>query len=645
MDYSSVSSGDPLSSYWGSEIDVDGNGGITVVGNPSNGSVAMSETIGFVGSDPGVLTFDATNSTVELKSVIDGSGSLVKTGNGTLILNGLGSFTDADVKDGVLQLGTDPGNYNDQLEYANLTVNGGTVTGRTKKLGTVDLNSGALHLSNPESVSLTGSGDVFSMSGGSLYIDVVDKTNYTSFVAEDASATAKMDGGSIYVDTDTYGANLDLGDSITVVEVDAGNLTANPSNFTIYDNYAGMRFVVDTSRLSDGLFNLLLKKNSFAEYARTPNQRSVARYLDQWQDGSAWDPSYGEMFAALENGVENDPRILDQLTGELRFSAMNAQIQSRNLMRQNLTRAVLPSPTFTGCTGFTSCCSAIRGQAWNYGQEEAGLSGWASMFGAGGEAGDRHGTSGFNYQLLGGMFGVEFGSTASNQFGFYYSYNNTDVDGGSMGDVAVRDNVFGLYLRLSDDWGYTLATGSYGIADYEVDRPIAVGRNSYEGSTDGWSGSAYLERGFNFCLPASTLQPFGGLQYTRLSMDSFTESGTFNAFALRTSDTEYDSLQGVIGARWLKSIPLANGAIDFNVYANWTHEFLDDNVEGDLTMVAGPNNAFHIVGNGVGRDWIYAGLGGDWIMSQNFDVFGGADVQTNDYTTYVNGNAGFRVKW
>ena len=645
MDYSGVSSSNPLNSYWGSEIDVDGDGGITVVGTASNGPVVMNETIGFVGADPGTLTFNTTNSNVELRSVIDGSGSLVKTGNGSLILNGGGAFADANVKQGVLQLGTDAGNYNDQLAYANLLVNGGDVTGWTNKLGTVGLNSGSLHLSSPGTVSLTGSGDVFSMNGGSLYVDVVDKTNYTSFQAEDPGATAHMNGGSIYVDTDTYGADLSVGDSLTVVEVDPGNMTANPSNFTIYDDYAGMRFVVDSSKLADGYFNLLLKKNSFAEYARTPNQRSVAQYLDQWQDGPAWDAAYSDMFASLENAVESDPRFLDQMTGELRFSAMNAQIQSRNLMRQTLTRAVLPSPTYTGCTGFTSCCSAIRGQEWVYGQEETGLSGWASAFGAGGEASDRHGTSGFDYSLLGGMFGVEIGSTATNQFGFYYSYSNTEVDGGYMGNVAVHDNIFGLYLRLSDDWGYTLATGSFGVSDYESDRTLAVGRNYYDGSTDGWSGSAYLERGINFCMPASLLQPYGGLQYTHLRMDAFTESGTYNAFALRTTDTEYNSLQGVLGVRWLKSLPLATGAFDFNIYANWTHEFLDDSVEGDLTMVAGPNNTFHIVGNGVGRDWVYAGLGGDWLLSQNFDVFGGADVQVNEYTSYVNGNAGFRIKW
>lgn len=645
MDYRGVTSTDPLNSYWGSDINVDGNGGITVLGNASNGPVLMNETIGFVGSAPGTLTFKTTNAAVQLDSTIDGSGSLVKMGNGSLTLNGAGAFTMANVREGVLQLGASSALYNEQLAHANLAVNGGAVTGWANKFGSVNLNSGLFKLNNAETIRLTDSGNVFSMNGGTLYVNVVDKTNHTNFKADDSGATAQMNGGKIYVDTDTHGANLNIGDTLTILEVDPGNLTARPTNFTIYDDYAGMRFVVDPNELSNGYFNLLLKKNAFSDYAQTPNQRSVARYLDQWQDGPAWDASHNDMFAALENAVEGDPRFLDQMSGELRFSAMNAQIQSRNLMRQNLTRVVLPSPTFTGCRGVTSCYSAIRGQGYEYSQDNSGLAGWASMFGASGDASAYRGTSGYDYQLLGGMFGVELGSTATNQFGFYYSYNNTALDAAYMGSVDVRDNVFGLYLRVSDDWGYTFATGSLGVADYDVDRMLAVGRHYYDGSTDGWSGSAYLERGFNFCLPVSTLQPYGGLQYTHLTMDGFTENGTYNAFALTTSDTEYNSLQGVLGVRWLKSVPLARGMFDFNAYVNWTHEFLDASVEGDLTMVGGPNNTFRIVGNGAGRDWIYAGVGGDWILSQNFDVFGGADIQTNDYTTYVNGSTGFRVKW
>ena len=651
MDYTGVSSSEPLASYWGSEIDVEGEGTVRIANSNSNGPVLMDETIGFVGTQPGTLDFDVVAGKVQLDGIVDGSGTLVKDGSGSLILNGSGAFADVLAKEGVLQLGTSESKPNTQLTYANLAINGGSVTGWTNSLGSVSLNSGSLKLDTTKTVNLTGSGSVFSMNGGNLYINVVDKDNYTSFKATDSNATAEMKGGTIYVDTDTYGANLSVGDSITVVDVNPGNLTANPSNFSIYDNYAGMRFVVDTSKLSDGYFNLLLKKASFSEFARTPNEISVAGYLDKWQDGPRWDSQYDDFFTSLENAVEKNPGVLNQLTGELRFSALNAQVQSRNLMRQTLTRNVLPSPTLTPCRGVNTCCSsAIRGQSWNYdaANQSAGLAGWASMFGAGGSAESLHSLSGYDYSQMGGMFGIELGGTASNQAGLYYAYNNVEVDSKSaMGDVEFGDNVFGFYGRFTDDYGYTFATGSLGVANYDISRAVSFGSGAhfFEGDTDGWSGSAYLERGFTFCLPASSSQLYGGLQYTYLEMDGFTETGTYSPIALRTTDTDYNSFQGVIGLRWLKSIVGPQSAFDFTAYANWTHEFLDECVEGDLAMIAGPNRSFHIVGNGSGRDWVYAGLGGDWLLSDNFDLFGGSDVQVSSHTTYVFGNGGFRVKW
>ena len=240
--------------------------------------------------------------------MIDGSGSLVKIGNGSLTLNGAGAFTMANVREGVLQLGASSAHYNEQLAHANLAVNGGAVTGWANKFGSVNLNSGLFKLNNAETIRLTDSGNVFSMNGGTLYVNVVDKTNHTNFKAEDPGATAQMNGGKIYVDTDTHGANLNIGDTLTILEVDPGNLTARPTNFTIYDDYAGMRFVVDPNELGNGYFNLLLKKTR----SPTMRKRRIKEASLVILTSGKTDPHgtlLTTMFAALENAVEGDPAL------------------------------------------------------------------------------------------------------------------------------------------------------------------------------------------------------------------------------------------------------------------------------------------------------------------------------------------------
>ncbi|MBQ2850004.1 MAG: autotransporter outer membrane beta-barrel domain-containing protein, partial [Thermoguttaceae bacterium] len=437
-------------------------------------------------------------------------------------------------------------------------------------------------------------------------------------------------------------AGLKAGDALTVVSTENGKMNANVDNLLIYDNIAGNRFVVDRGALGNGDFTLTLQKVDYASGASSENERSIGGYLNRWLDGGGLDSEQSAYVAALENEIARDPRALNQLTGELRLSAMNAQVQGRNLMRQTLTQnAMLRASSLT-----SSEYTGVRGQMSD---EQSGFSGWASAFGAGGAADDHNGASGYDYTLLGGMFGVELGSNPTNQFGLYYSYNNANLDAdANVGEAEVSSNDFGAYLRWNDGWGYGFVTGGFGVVDYEFERRIALGgypTASFDGETDGWTGSIYLERGYTFDLGASALQPYGGLQFTHIVMDEFAETGTINALAVKGMETEYDSMQGVLGVRWLKSTVLGGRLFDFNAYMNWTHEFLDANAEGEATLVGGPNGTFRVVGNGVGRDWVYTGLGGTWNFNDRFCAFGGADVQLNGYTTYVNGSAGFKMTW
>ena len=74
------------------------------------GTVNMDEKISFLNEDRNELTFNVDNSyaTVQFHRLIEGHSELVKTGAGTLILDGTGEFGSASVQSGILQLGTGP---------------------------------------------------------------------------------------------------------------------------------------------------------------------------------------------------------------------------------------------------------------------------------------------------------------------------------------------------------------------------------------------------------------------------------------------------------------------------------------------------------------------------------------------------------
>ena len=655
MDYSNEGLDGVWTSLWGSKINIDGQAGVTVKditkllpdsnGNYSyyQGNVDIADDINFMGSGAteDELTFTVDNTTVTLHSAIQGLGALKKQGSGKLILDGEGDFSSVKVSSGTLQLGSSESSQCDQLAASSITVNDGVLAGWTNALGTLQLNYGVVNILNPNTISLTGSDTALTMNGGTLYVTVQDKDNYTNYKTTDQSAKVAMNGGAIYVSDSSKALNT--GDTLTVVQTGNGNLSANKSNYTIYDDIVGKRFVIDSNELENGLFNLVLKESNFSDLATTENEKEIAGSLDDWVDSGVTDPDTKDFLGELENEANSDPHVLNQLTGEMRFSLLNAQVQSRNLIRQTLTQNVLPPSG----AGIVPGVSALRGQT-TY-EESDGLGGWGSAYGAFGDAKEHKGTSGYDFDLLGGIFGVELGRNETNQFGFYFSYSNLRVDAqNAMGNGRLNDNQFGLYLRLSDEWGYSFATGSIGVSNYELNRAIALSNYPslrYTGKTDGWSGSAYIERGMTLSLPGSDLQPYGGLQYVHLKADGFTEGGSLSTLSLRTGDSKYDSLEGVLGIRWLKSTILAQRQFDLNAYANWTHEFLDANAEGKVALVGQDSGSIRIVGNGVGRDWIYAGLGGTLHMTDAFTIFGGADVQVNDYTSYVNGHAGMKYVW
>ncbi len=657
MDYGDQGSDGVWTSLWGSDINIDGEGTIAIndvlkLQADQNGSytqytgtVDFSDDIHFVGEDSNELTFSVANNyaTVQLHSAIEGSGNLIKKGDGTLILDGTGGFDSVAVNEGILQLGTSASAVNDQLGASSVVISGGVLAGWTDSLGSVKLNSGVLNMLSTGTVFLNDTDSALTMDGGTIYVNVLDADNYTNFKTTDENATVALNSGAIYVDTASSGADLASGSNLTIVETSAGNLTADDSKFLIYDDISGKRFVVDRESLADGKFNLVLKDSLFAEVGTSPNEKAIGRYLDSWVDSGSMDSDTNNFINQLENEIDSNPHVLNQLTGELRLSAFKAQVQSHNLIRQTLTQNVLPDST-TGIT--VGALSALRGQTY---EEEGGLTGWMSALAAFGDADAHNGTSGYNFDLLGGMVGVEVGSSATNQFGFFFSYSNLQLDAGNpMGRVKLNDEQFGAYLRFSDDWGYTFATGSIGISDYDVTRSIELSRSAalrYNGEADGWSGSAYLERGFNFCLPASNLQPYGGLQYTHLHADDYKEVGALRSLSVKTGDVDYNSLEGVLGVRWLKSTLLGARQFDFNAYTNWTHEFLDASPDSYISLAGRPDGSIRIIGNSTGRDWIYAGIGGKIHYTDSFSVFGGADVQVNDYTSYVNGHAGMTYTW
>ncbi|MBR5626621.1 MAG: autotransporter outer membrane beta-barrel domain-containing protein, partial [Thermoguttaceae bacterium] len=276
------------------------------------------------------------------------------------------------------------------------------------------------------------------------------------------------------------------------------------------------------------------------------------------------------------------------------------------------------------------------------------ISGWMDVYGAGGSAKEHTGTSGYHYSLVGGVFGVELGSNATQQVGLFYSYGHSAAKTGTtMGRIGIDENVFGSYFRWTDPWGYGMAIADIGTSKYKGTRYQNFGQwqNMLKSEENGWTSHVYLEKGADIQLVNSTLQPFGGLQYTYIRQDAFTEDGVNSDFGITRGSFDHNSLQTVLGIRWNREFYPGGRPLKGFMYANWTHELLNPNAEGYVALSGVGGNAFKVVGNGLGRDWAMFGLGGAWNLNDQIEFFGSTDLQLNEYTSFISGNTGVKFTW
>ncbi|MDO5581125.1 MAG: autotransporter domain-containing protein, partial [Planctomycetia bacterium] len=622
LDYSDSTLADGETAFgniWGNEdIQIKGlGGGIDVQGN--NKTVVLSNDIIFNGGSTDSegkeivpqAVFTVRDGDVVYKGEFSGdTGDLYKFGTGTLILDGSGNITGkTTVNAGTLQLGGTAATPNTQLANSDLIVNpSGMLTGWGSEFKSMIL-LGNMNLSSDTINFNTGTGNnAFTMYSGSLIeAEMLDADHYTRITADNGNMVLK--GGTINVVVDeNYLDQIVSGTTLEMFETVNGTLSAKTSNLILLDNVIGKRLVAEKD--GNNKLNLVFRDMDYAAYATTENTRSVAQTLNRISDlGGGVYPQISEQ---LENAVSRNSNFLQELTGELNMSGFNAQISTRNLLRQTISNTLYPT---SDSQIFCSRSSIYRGQIT---EPDHALSGWGNVFGSLGDAKENDGLAGYDYEMMGGVFGLELGSTDTAQAGIFYSYIHSKLGTDSnIGSLKLDENIFGGYFRWDDALGYGLLLGSANSTNYTGSRSIYISNaenGTFKSDRDGTGFSIYGERGCTFNTGWSRIQPYIGLQYINLQQDGFEETGgnTLSLYRLKMDDSEFNSFQSVLGIRANLDGCVNNRPIRGFVYANWIHEFSDTQGEGIASFSAaqGQLPSFRVVGNDLGCNWILGGFGG-----------------------------------
>jgi outer membrane autotransporter protein len=199
------------------------------------------------------------------------------------------------------------------------------------------------------------------------------------------------------------------------------------------------------------------------------------------------------------------------------------------------------------------------------------------------------------------------------------------IDGGYAGSTA--DLVDSGRVEVDGGKAGAFAT-VYGYKIFgsviHVDGAVGGGWNSYDtrrtgledltvrGSTNGSEFNALLAYGADWRFGCLDIGTWSTLQYTNVSIDSFTETGSLAP--LHIQDQDEDSFRGSTGIRVAYDIKAGHAIVRPEVRAAWQHEYEDRAYPIEASLASGAGDTFTVHGPKIGRDsaLVDAGLAVQW---------------------------------
>jgi outer membrane autotransporter protein len=450
------------------------------------------------------LVFDQATSAT-FANVIDGTGSMIKTGAGTLQLTGTSLFIGTtEVAEGKLQV-------DGWLASSDVTVDSGATLGGHGIVGNVWALAGSTIAPGGSIGTLSVFGDYVQDATSTLQIELTS-TGSTDLV--DATGAATLASGAKLNVTKTDAPRYVLGTRYTVLAAPGGvtgtftlsGQTQVSAFINVVDNYDATHAYLD-----------VLQTRSFAAAAFTPNQFAA---------GTAADTGTGVLYNALVYlPTDGEAQAaFDAISGEIYATTTSWSYEDSRFVREAVIGALNAKPT--------------------------GRALWGRAFGSWGHM-DNDGNASSAKRDIGGFFiGADLLKNDKFQIGIAggYDYSKLKVEGRSS-TAAANDYHVALYGGYrSGGLGVQLG-GAYMWRNLGVDRSVAFAGFSDTLSSDYNShvGQIFGDIGYRFDVAQVQIEPFAELAFINIGTDDVLESG--GAAALRIQQQDANITSTLLGAR------------------------------------------------------------------------------------------------
>jgi outer membrane autotransporter protein len=442
-----------------------------------------------------------------------------------------------------------------------------------------------------------------------------------------------------------------IGNDFTLI-ASGGTLTGQFSNVIdpyederLYPVYLSQEVVLETM------------PSSFTSLALTPNQKSVAAALDSiYGNGSQ---AVTALLAGLGTLSEGQyPHAYDLISpsnmaslytvnfriANLQASALGSRMASF-LAGQNGFGGNSPTASIDSNTMFAGTLPAeVELEMARHSSHINDEGVWGGFFDGGGGSlsvnGDGNG-EGYNATFSGlTAAGVDYQVNHDLAFGLLLGYQGANVSANGGSHMAIAGGQAGLYGLVKSSGFFAQFLGAGGYNTYNSQR-VAYGGTA-SGNTNGEQYTGQVGLGYQFQAGDWTLGPIGSLQYTKVDINGFQETGSLSPESF--GNQGQDSLMSNLGAQLAADLPLnRNATLVPVVNATWLKEY--DNQGGVIDSSVG-GTPFTVQGSQIGQDGIQvgAGLGLQFRDGLNLSVqYQGDFAQTNFSSQAFGGEIHFNL--
>jgi subtilase-type serine protease len=524
---------------------------------------------------------------------IDGDGSLVKRGVGTLRLTGTNSYTGlTTVAGGKLVV--------NGSQASAVKVEAAGTLGGTGTVAAID-NYGAVAPGNSVG-TMTVAGDYVARPGSVYEVEVDGRGNSDRLTVHGHATLA----GTLKLEGELF--RQDIAYSFITAE---GGITGK---FDAIDATT-TAFLAPTLKYGTGV-TLQVERNDvpFSRYLNTSNQKSVGAALDAHSDETpAGMP--GVYDAVLNDDGSSLAAAMDQLSGEVHASTQSALMSTSsvvqrtlgNRMRGNVGAGMMPGAPLAQSAGALPAGAMPASSAYPLWAQVVGN--WNTLKGNDNAAQAKTRIGGL---FIGGDAAVGQGWRVGAALGFTDGRTTVD-DRSSRADLV--SYTAALYGGKSWQRGNgqlnLLAGASYTRHGIDSRRTVTVGGSQtlkayYHANT----AQLFTELGYAFPVgAASQIEPYAGLAWLNQRASSFNETG--GEAALHGDKAKDQLTTFTLGLRGKTAVDLGGRAVRLAAGAGWRHAAGDINPERRLSFVHGGAGTFNVAGAPIAKNAALLDLGAE----------------------------------